>query len=559
MCSPIRFSGHLFQIEKKDLLEVNKMVAKKFEIGDLVWAKMKGYPAWPGKISVPPAEASVKKCQHYVFFYGSENYAWILDENIELHNQKMVVKYTQNQKRPTVYLNAVDELVNASKGSLKYMEDSESSLEESFIKEKEKDNRKILVAKKRVSGDKKRTAENTSGERSKVSVERGKKKVSIEKLSVKKDLKRISSDGTSGKDFGIPSKSQRTNDDYLELRRNCPPNYTYSSESFDNENETALKIGQETSSEDSGNEFSKSKKIVPTKKKIGFLGLGRVGQGIVKNLLETGHSVMIWNRTVSKCDMFDGAERGNMPADVVMACDITFSCMADPEVSKQIASEIFEVKDGFDVALSAASTGEKKGFVELTSLDPDTSHSIYQAVTGKGGRYLEAQLSGTRSHALEGNLFILTAGDKSLFNDCESCFCAMGKSTLYLGADAGVACKFSIVHNMLLGTTYAAMAESLALIEPIGIAASDFLDILSNGAIHNQDILDKGYSMLQKHTPNNTPLQHIQKNISFGLALGSRVEQPMPVAAATNEAYKHCKLLKYAEKDVSVIFKGTKR
>lgn len=56
-----------------------------------------------------------------------------------------------------------------------------------------------------------------------------------------------------------------------------------------------------------------------------------------------------------------------------------------------------------------------------------------QAITGKGGRYLETQIQGSKVQAEEGMLVLLAAGDRTLFDDCKSCFQAMGKSSFFLG------------------------------------------------------------------------------------------------------------------------------
>lgn len=58
---------------------------------------------------------------------------------------------------------------------------------------------------------------------------------------------------------------------------------------------------------------------------------------------------------------------------------------------------------------------------------------LLQAINAKGGRYLEAQVQGSKTQAEEGTLVILAAGDRSLFDDCQSCFKAMGKNSFYLG------------------------------------------------------------------------------------------------------------------------------
>lgn len=51
----------------------------------------------------------------------------------------------------------------------------------------------------------------------------------------------------------------------------------------------------------------------------------------------------------------------------------------------------------------------------------------------KGGRYLEAQVQGSKTQAEDGTLVVLAAGDRSLFDDCQSCFEAMGKNSFFLG------------------------------------------------------------------------------------------------------------------------------
>lgn len=93
-----------------------------------------------------------------------------------------------------------------------------------------------------------------------------------------------------------------------------------------------------------------------------------------------------------------------------------------------------------------------KGYVEMTGVDADTSHDIaevnqgfqhtvfhttdlllLQAIQAKGGRFLEAQIQGSKNQAEEGSLVILAAGDRSLFDECQTCFQAMGRNSFYFG------------------------------------------------------------------------------------------------------------------------------
>lgn len=86
-------------------------------------------------------------------------------------------------------------------------------------------------------------------------------------------------------------------------------------------------------------ETLQSKNILPSKLRFGFLGLGLMGSGIVKNLINSGHKVVVWNRTEAKCRAFReaGAEFGDTPSDVVDMTDIIFSCVSDPQAAKDVS------------------------------------------------------------------------------------------------------------------------------------------------------------------------------------------------------------------------------
>lgn len=79
--------------------------------------------------------------------------------------------------------------------------------------------------------------------------------------------------------------------------------------------------------------------IVPSGKTFGFLGLGIMGATIVKVLICTGHKVVVWNRTMSKCEPFReaGAIVKETPTDVVEAAEIIFCCVSDPKASKDVS------------------------------------------------------------------------------------------------------------------------------------------------------------------------------------------------------------------------------
>lgn len=75
---------------------------------------------------------------------------------------------------------------------------------------------------------------------------------------------------------------------------------------------------------------------------------------------------------------------------------------------------------------------------------------------------MRTQIQGSKNQAEEGTLIILAAGERTLFEECQTCFEAMGKNSFYLG-DVGNASKMNLVLQMMAGVTMATLAEGLSL------------------------------------------------------------------------------------------------
>jgi 3-hydroxyisobutyrate dehydrogenase len=290
----------------------------------------------------------------------------------------------------------------------------------------------------------------------------------------------------------------------------------------------------------------REKDIQPSKLNFGFLGLGIMGSGIVKNLLNSGHTVTVWNRTVEKVRDFveAGAKEALTPSDVIAESDITFSCVSDPQAAKDLVFGNCGVLQEINTT---------KGYVEMTGMDSDTSQDIAEAISLKGGRYLEAQIQGSKTQAQDGTLVVLVAGDRSLFDDCQSCFQAMGKNSFYLG-EVGNSSKMNLVLQTIMGVTLAGLAEGMALADRAGLQQKDVMEVLELTGLACPTILGKGKAIIDGGFPTHQPLQHMQKDLKLSLNMGDQLEQPLPLTASANEVFKHAKRLGYGEHDVSAVY-----
>ena len=155
--------------------------------------------------------------------------------------------------------------------------------------------------------------------------------------------------------------------------------------------------------------------------KYGFLGLGIMGRPMAANLLKAGYELTVWNRDGAKCAPLVelGATQAASVAEVVTASEVTFAMLSNPAAAESVCLGPNGVIEGLTPG---------KGYVDMSTIDPQTSGDLAAAVTEEGGRYLEAPVSGTKKPAEEGTLIILTAGDKSLYEEVAPALDIMGKN-----------------------------------------------------------------------------------------------------------------------------------
>ncbi|XP_034448226.1 putative oxidoreductase GLYR1 isoform X4 [Hippoglossus hippoglossus] len=288
--------------------------------------------------------------------------------------------------------------------------------------------------------------------------------------------------------------------------------------------------------------------ITPTDKRIGFLGLGLMGSGIVSNLLKMGHVVTVWNRTAEKCDLFiqEGARLGRTPAEVASTCDITFSCVSDPKAARDLVLGPSGVLQGIRPG---------KCYVEMSTVDPETITELSQVITLRGGRFLEAPVAGSQQLSNDGMLVIVAAGDRTVYEDCSSCFQAMGKTSFFLG-EAGNAARMMLILNMVQGSFMATIAEGLTLAQATGQSQQTFLDILCQGQMASTFVDQKCQNILQGNFKPDYYLKHIQKDLRLAISMGDMANHPTPMAAAANEVYKRAKALDQSDNDISAVYRA---
>lgn len=529
--------------------------------------------SWPGKIVNPPKDLKKprgKKC-FFVKFFGTEDHAWIKVEQLKpYHAHKEEMIKINKGKRFQQAVDAVEEFLRRAKGKDQTSshtsaddKNRRNSSEERSRPNSGDEKRKLSLSEGKVKknmGEGKKRVTSGSADRGSKCLKRAQEQSPRKRGRPPKDEKDLTipeSSTVKGMMAG-PMAAFKWQPTATEPVKDADPHFHHFLLSQTEKPAVCyqaitkkLKICEEetgSTSIQAADSTAVNGSITPTDKKIGFLGLGLMGSGIVSNLLKMGHTVTVWNRTAEKCDLFiqEGARLGRTPAEVVSTCDITFACVSDPKAAKDLVLGPSGVLQGIRPG---------KCYVDMSTVDADTVTELAQVIVSRGGRFLEAPVSGNQQLSNDGMLVILAAGDRGLYEDCSSCFQAMGKTSFFLG-EVGNAAKMMLIVNMVQGSFMATIAEGLTLAQVTGQSQQTLLDILNQGQLASIFLDQKCQNILQGNFKPDFYLKYIQKDLRLAIALGDAVNHPTPMAAAANEVYKRAKALDQSDNDMSAVYRA---
>lgn len=517
-------------------------------VGTFVWAKLSGHPYWPGQVVNPEGTGLKQRGGTVVVkFFASNDYAQVKPD--QLKEYKPGVTQGSGKKQRKMLSKAVRHIERAIKGE-KIESDTEEPVEKKRKKDSDvKDSPKVSTPPRKVLNQKVQ-------------------KPTTPKSKPPKTLKRQSSNVSSTSNANSAASNEES-DQNSEAMLSSEPEGKVTPDERRPVKKRSLKtaITSRTNGE-SGSTFNRvrpsvmtevkpadsSTSLAPlidglpaTEDKIGFLGCGIMGTPMAMNLIRTGHDVSVWNRTIDKTKPLKeaGATVYETKRQVVENCDIIFACVSDPKAARDI---VF----GPDGILKYIN--EKKSYVDMSTVDAATTIKIGNAIKEKGGRFLEAPVSGSKKPAEAGELIIMCAGERSLYVDCYTCFEAMSKKWFFMG-DLGSGAKMKLVVNAIMGAQMCALSEGMALAEKCDLDQVTLLEILSLGALCSPLVTGKGSAILESNFPPHFPLKHQQKDLRLALDLSESVSQSMPCISASNELYKRAMSASMGDRDMASVYR----
>jgi 3-hydroxyisobutyrate dehydrogenase-like beta-hydroxyacid dehydrogenase len=210
---------------------------------------------------------------------------------------------------------------------------------------------------------------------------------------------------------------------------------------------------------------------------IGFIGLGMMGHGIAKNLLNKGHALRFKvhrNRSTLQ-DLLDaGAVEVDTRADLAKA-DIVILCVTG-------SPQVEEIVYGTDGLLAAARNGLV--VIDTSTAEPASSTRIREDFAAKGVKYIDAPLARTPKEAEEGRLNTMVGADTADFEALRPVFAAFCENIIHVGPP-GHGHVLKLVNNMLAMTQAAAIAEAMATAAKAGLSLQKVFEVVSAGGVNS--------------------------------------------------------------------------
>ena len=262
--------------------------------------------------------------------------------------------------------------------------------------------------------------------------------------------------------------------------------------------------------------------------KIAFIGLGRMGMGMARNLLRGGHEVSVYNRSREKAELLaaEGARAASSPAVASRGADVVMTMVADDLAVEDIV---------FGNEGIASGMGEDCVHVSHSTISTVMARRLTAEHAARRQGYLSVPVFGRPDAADSRNLLVVAAGPGKYIERCRPLFTAIGRQTFIVGTEPWQANVAKVCGNFLIISVIEALGEAYATLRKAGVAPQSFLEIM-NSLLGSQVIANYGRIIAQEQfEPAGFALKLGLKDVRLVLAAAEECAAPMPLASLVHD------------------------
>jgi 3-hydroxyisobutyrate dehydrogenase-like beta-hydroxyacid dehydrogenase len=264
--------------------------------------------------------------------------------------------------------------------------------------------------------------------------------------------------------------------------------------------------------------------FVPGKTKLGFIGLGLMGQRIAQRLLAHGYQMIIYDQDRTRVEQLieSGASPATKLAEIAANADVILSSLTDDEA-------VWSVYGGMKGLLSHVHQGCV--IIEMSTVSPETPRGLHRIAAQRGASYLDVTISGSTPAAEQGTLTLFGGGEEEPFHAAEPIFQTFARKYFHVGM-SGCGATMKLAVNLMLGLGMQAIAESVAFAHKTGLERERFLEVLSQTAVIPPALVGKLERAARNDYSPQFPLRLMNKDFRLILEAAAATWVPLPATAA---------------------------
>jgi 3-hydroxyisobutyrate dehydrogenase len=270
-------------------------------------------------------------------------------------------------------------------------------------------------------------------------------------------------------------------------------------------------------------------------KRVAFIGLGRMGQGMAGRYLEAGFAVAVWNRSRAKAEglIARGAKWATSPEDAAIDADAVVTMVADDGASRAV----WLGQDGASATMKAGTLA-----IECSTVSYNHALDLARVLRSRGLVYIDSPVTGLPDAAAAGNLTLLVGADPADLEKAQPFLAPLSATIRHFGG-VGSGTVYKLINNLMGAIQIAGIAEGLAIAEQAGLDMKLVVEAIESGVAASPQVIRHSKRMAARNFAGATftaALRH--KDAAYAVKLAeSLLSSPPLVARAAVEAYERAK------------------
>lgn len=284
---------------------------------------------------------------------------------------------------------------------------------------------------------------------------------------------------------------------------------------------------------------------------IGFIGVGRMGGGLARNLIRKGKEVIVYDinpQAIQKTIEVGSTGRAAKNFKELAKADLIFTSLPLPR-------DVESVMLGGEGLLNMMKAGAT--YIDVSTIDPKTALKLSKAAEEKGINFLACPLGKTPAHAEKAEEPIFVGGKKEVFEKTKDILELIGSPVIYLGGVEASA-AFKLISNLIGMTNLAVLAEGMRLAEKAGIEMNIFLELLKDTGGRSFQAEIRGPWIASKDFSNRFSVDLAYKDVRLGCEMAQSWGINVAAMKAALVYFQEASLKGYGGEDCCAIYKVIK-